>query len=145
MSTFDPDSFMNTSTEEKGSTSFVPVPEKDDYVATIKSAKPRAVKGDKLILDINWVIDDAEAADATGLEFPQVRQSIWLDMTEQGGLDMGSGKNITLNRLREAVGQNGAGSPWKPGDLEGAQARVMVKHRLYEDATYAEVKGVTKL
>ena len=145
MSTFDPDSFMNTSTEEAGSTSFTPVPERDDYTATIKSVKPRAVKGDKLILDVNWLIDDAEATNVTGMKFPQVRQSVWLDMTEAGGLDMGEGKNISLNRLREAVGQNQKGVSWKPGDLEGQMAKISVKHRLDGDNTYVDVKGVVKL
>lgn len=144
MSTFDEANFMNTETSEQGSTQFTPVPE-GDWRALVKDIKPRTVKDDQVILDVNWLIDEAAVTDVTGMESPTVRQSIWLDTTSNGGLDMGKGKNIGLNRLREALGQNIAGSPWKPGMLVGMVARVTVKHRMANENTYADVKGVAKL
>lgn len=142
MSTFDEAAFMQTETTEQGSTAATPVPE-NEYVAVIKDAKPRPVKDDRMILDVQWAIDDPEATKATGIPFPTVRQSIWLDMAGVG-LDMGKGKNVALNRLREAVGQNIAGKVWKPTDLIGQVARITVKHRIAEENVYADVKAVAK-
>lgn len=142
-STFNPETFMNTSTTEAGSTKYTPVPE-EDYPASIKEVKPREAKG-RGILDINWEIVDERAKAATGMESSVVRQSIFLDLTESGGLDMGKGKNIPLNKLREAVNQNAPGKTWQPGMLLGQVALVKVTHRLVDDNIYADVKGVTKL
>ena len=143
MSTFDESAFMQNETTEQGSTQATPVPE-NDYVAVVKDIKPRPVKDDRMILDVLWSIDDPEATKATGMPFPTVRQSIWLDITESGGLDMSKGKNIGLNRLRDAVGQNVAGKVWKPTDLIGQAARVTVKHRMVEEIVYADVKATAK-
>lgn len=140
---FDADSFMSQTTEGEMSTEFTPVPE-GERNAVIDSINPRETssdKGDFVILDITWKLDDAEAAEVTGIENPSVRQSIFLDMTESGGLDMGKGKNIQLGRLREAVGQNKPG-PWAPSMLIGSVAKIRIEHRQYEGRTFADVKGV---
>ena len=142
-SVFDENAFMNNETSEQGSTVATPIPE-GEYMAVIKDIKPRSVKDNRLILDVIWAIDDPEVTKATGIPFPTCRQSVWLDTTETGGLDMSKGKNITLNRLREAVGQNIGGQPWKPGNLVGQNARVTVKHRIDGDNVYADVKGTAK-
>jgi hypothetical protein len=76
---------------------------------------------------------------------PSVSQSLMLDMTESGALAVGTNKNVNLGRLREALGQNVSGRPWSPNMLQGQVARISVKHRLWEDKTFAEVKGVVKL
>lgn len=139
-SVFNPDTFMNTVLEEANETSFVPVPE-GEYVAVIKAVKARSAK-ESAVLDVTWGIDDPEVAKATGFENPQVRQSVFLDVTEQGGLDMGKGKNIHLGRLREAVGQNQKGKPWQAGNLIGQVAKIKIAHRTYEGEIQADVKGV---
>lgn len=143
-STFNPDTFMNSETQEKGSTQSTPVPE-GEYVAVIKSVAARETKNEKHLLDIQWAVDDPAATEATGIEFPQVRQSIWLDLTPDMGLDMSKGKNIGLNRLRDALGQNVAGKAWNPKHLDGQQAKVTVKHRIDGDNVYVDVKGVAKV
>jgi len=139
---FDADQFMSTSTEGAMDTEFTPVPE-GEYQAVVKSIKPRE-SGEYVILDVTWAIDDAEVSEVTGLDNPTVRQSIFLDMTENGGLDMSKGKNIGLGRLRDAVNQN-TGGAWSPAMLEGQVAKVRVSHRLYEGRTYTDVKGVAKV
>ena len=140
---FDPDQFMNAETEGEISTEFTPVPE-GEYNALITGVNARSTsseKGEYVILDVTWAIDDAQVSEAVGMDNPTVRQSIFLDTTESGGLDLSKGKNIQLGRLREAVGQNDPG-PWAPSRLEGNVAKVRVAHRMYDGRTFADVKGV---
>lgn len=142
MSQFDPDMFMNQVTTDSTDTKFTPVPvgEFKAVIADVKAAKA----GDKPVLNITWNVDSDEARAATGMDKPQVRQTIWLDLTEQGGMDMGKGKNVGLGKLREALGQNRAGQPWSPGMLNGCVAMIMVGHRAGKEAgeVFADVKAV---
>jgi hypothetical protein len=142
-SVFNPDTFMNTSTTDALSTTYTPVPE-GEWTAVIKEIKPRVAK-EAIILDILWAVDEPEVIQATGMKVPIVRQSIFLDMTESGGLDIGKGKNIGLGKLREALGQNQKGQAWAPGNMLGGVAKIRVAHRMYEDTVQADVKGVTAL
>lgn len=144
MSTFSADAFLNTETSDALSTSSLPVPE-GEYPAAVKEIKARTTASGKSILDVTWAIDSPEAAAATGVTTPTVRQSIFLDLTDSGGLDSAPGKNPQLGKLREALGQNQKGKPWKPGMLIGGVALVTIKHRQVEDATFADVKGTAKL
>lgn len=149
MSVFSPESFMQSQFTEALETHFVAVPE-GEYPAVIKSvecASWQSRDGAKagLKLDLTWAIDDEGVKQSTGMAEPQVRQSIMLDLTDSGGLAIGPNRNVNLGRLREAVGQNQSGKPWNPSMLQGQVARVSVKHRLYEDQTFAEVKGVARL
>lgn len=140
---FDADNFLSTTTEGEMSTDFVPIPE-GEYSAFVKSVAARNTSSDKgefVILDVTWAIDDAEVAQTVGIDNPSVRQSIFLDIADNGGLDLGKGKNIQLGRLREAVRQNDGG-PWAPSMLEGQVAKVRVEHRLHEGRIFADVKGV---
>lgn len=144
-SAFDPDLFMNTSTTDSNDTNFVPVPT-GEFNAVIDEVKP-GMAGDKPVLKVKWLIDDAEVREVTGQEKPAVTQTVWLDLTAGGGLDMGKGKNVGLGRLREALGQNTPGKPWGPGMLMGQVARVQISHRPGKEAgeIYADIKQVTAL
>ena len=143
-STFDPEMFMNQQTTDSNSTTYTPVPEKE-LQAYIKDVKA-GTAGDKPVLNVTWATDDAEAREATGMDEPTVRQTIWLDLTPQGGLDMGKGKNVGLGKLREALGQNEPGQPWAPGMLFGQAAMISVKHRAGKDGeVFADVKAVAAL
>jgi len=139
---FDSDSFMSATSEGEMSTEFVPVPE-GEFNAVIDGVKVREAKGN-VLLDVSWNIDDAAVAEATGRDKNTVRQTLFLDMTDGGGLDLSQGKNVQLGKLREALGQNGPGA-WSPSMLDGNVAKVRVSHRMYEGTTYADVKGVTAL
>jgi len=146
MSTFNPDQFLNTETNDATSTAYTPIPE-NEYTACVKEIKPRVTTSGKAILDVVWGIDDADGSieAATGMKQSTVRQSIFLDVTESGGLDTGKGKNVQLGKLREALSQNTPGKVWRPGDLIGGVAKVQVKHRIVDDATYTDIKSVTRL
>jgi hypothetical protein len=67
-----------------------------------------------------------------------------LDLTEEGMLATGKGRNVLLGRLREATGLNQSGEPFAFPMLTGRPAKVQVAHRLYEGQIYAEVKGTAK-
>lgn len=149
MSTFSPESFMNSQFTDANETTFKAVPE-GEYQAVInkvEAATWQSKDGTKsgLKLDLDWIVDDESVRQSTGMAEPHVKQSIMLDLTESGALAVGTNKNVNLGRLREAVGQNASGRPWSPPMLQGQVARISVKHRLWEDQTFAEVKGVAKL
>lgn len=140
MSNFDPDLFLSAQTTEANSTQSTPVPE-GEYNAVISSVEVRQAKT-STIMDVKWAIDDAAVTEATGIKNPTVRQSVFLDITANGGLDTSKGKNTQLGRLREAVKQNKAGQPWSPAQLSGSVARITVKHRIDGENIYTDVKGV---
>lgn len=117
MSTFDPDSFLDTNVEGALSTHIVPIPE-GEYQAFISDVKARQAKESR-ILDVHYKILDSELEKKLGREEVTVRQSMFLDFTEDGALDNSEGKNVRLGRLREAVGQN-TGKRWSPRQLVGA-------------------------
>lgn len=132
-STFDPQAFLSSSTDQEGSTKVSPFPE-GDYVATIEKVDARSGvigQGDRqgeqwVALEVTYKLQDLpgenleEIAENIGRGDKLVRQSYFLDTTPEGGLDMGQGKNLRLNRLREAIGQNLAGVPWSPAMMQGA-------------------------
>lgn len=147
MSAFNPDTFLNTEATEANATAYTPVPE-GEFNASIKTIKPRVLTDGRAVLDISWVVDDEQARTETGMAEPSVRQTIWLDTTESGGLDFGKGKNVGLGRLRDAVGQNQAGKPWAPGMLVGQVAKVKVSHSIDKRdgvTIQADVKAVLPL
>ena len=127
MSTFNPDSFLNTVTKEATSTETLLVPA-NDHQAFIESIKPRQ-QGEWAVLDTNWQVSDEAIEKEIGRK-PIVKQSLFLDITETGGLDFGKGRNVQLGKLREALGQNQNGKSWSPGMLVGGVATVRVEHNL---------------
>lgn len=145
---FDPDTFMQSATSEAGSTKFEPLPA-GEYMGIIEDvAKPRAA-GERVVMDVTFKLMNvpADVAAAQGKTTFTVRKGYFLDLTQNNALDMGKGKNIDLNRLREAVGQNTAGKPWKPIDLKGAgpvKLQVSLRPDKNSDAVYNDVKSVGK-
>jgi hypothetical protein len=153
MSTFDPSTFMNQTFYGTNSTSRTPIPEGEyPMIAKKVEVDPWQSKKDPtkagLKLNVQWAVDSAAVREVTGLSEPTCRQSIMLDLTETGGLDMGKGKNVGLGRLREAVGLNTPGQPFSFAMIEGRAAKGRVAWRVADDGTetiYDEVKAVTKL
>jgi hypothetical protein len=147
MSTFNPEAFMQSSVSEASDTQYLQVPE-GEFAAAIDAVTPRTTQTGKALLNVKWKVTDPVAQEATGMAEPTVFQTIWLDVTEQGGLDMGKGKNVGLGKLRDALGQNKPGQPWSPGMLVGGVAKIKVAHSIdkRDNVTInAEVKAVTKL
>lgn len=94
-------------------------------------------------LEVQYLILDPQVEASLGRQ-PLVRSSIMLDVTSNGGLDHGKGKNFRLGALREAVGQNQEGRPWSPKMLEGNSVIVKVKHRMDGDQVFADIERVRK-
>lgn len=142
---FNPDQFMQTVVEGEMDTKRQPVPA-GEYTSMIDSVTPR-VAGDAPILDVYFAIDDPAVKQALGREKITVRQTCWLDLTPEGGLDNGPGKNVDLGRIRAAVGQNGPNA-WSPSMLIGQACKVKVTHKPAKDGSgdvYDNVGGVSKL
>jgi len=150
--TFDADSFLQSSTTEANDTKIIPCPV-GEFAAIIDKIIPKQVQFNggtetRIVLDVQWLIEDAGAKAATGRDVVTVKQAIFLDTTPTGGLDMGQGKNVALGRLREAVGKNSPGEPFSFAMLPGLMAKVSVSHRPDKNdpsISYAEVKMATKL
>jgi hypothetical protein len=98
-----------------------------------------------IALDIIWLVEDSGVRQALGRDTITVKQGIMLDLTSQGGIDDGEGKNIGLGRLREAVNKNNPHEPFSFAMLPGLSAKIAVTHRISGEDTFAEVKAVTKL
>lgn len=127
--------------------------EESEYPAVIEGpwgevTKIRVEKGYP-ILDIQWRPNAPELQNKLGVDkLPLVRQSIFLDVTPAGGLDMGPFKNGDLNRLREAIDLNRDGQRWSFQDFIGKGAKVKVVHKPNKDDPlnpYVNVVSVTRL
>ena len=142
MSVFDSSKLLNTVFEDSFSTASIPVPE-GEFVGFISKFEIRTV-GDKPVLELTWKLDSHEVAEATGRDENTVRQTCWLDLTATGALDGSAGKNTQLGKVRDALGQNVSGKPWRIGDLQGGVALVRVKHKTDADGNVnANVSRVT--
>ena len=145
---FDPNSFFEQVITEVGSTEAVPIPA-GEYLATIdkKEVTTWQKKDDPSVsglkLKITWSLEDQAVRDLLGRDKVVVSQDIMLDITETGGLDMGKGRNVELNRLRAAVDLNVSGFSFH--QLDGRMARVTVKQEQDKNDPqkfYARVKAV---
>lgn len=147
MSMFDADSFLHAQVTDANDTKRTPVPV-GEYLGVVSDVKirPWQSKTDStkagLALDVTWELDDANLKASLGRDKITLRQGIMLDLTEQGGLDMGKGKNINLGRLRTACQLNQPGQPFAFSMLPGRLAKVSVSHRVDGDDVYDEVKSV---
>lgn len=156
--TFNPEVFLNTTTNEANSTEMLAVPE-GEYVAvsspvTAESFSSYDIKnGDRAgqkgySLNVEWTINDDNGALKEYLgRAPKVRQNIMLDLSGDGALEFGKGRNVGLGQLREALNQNATGRPWQFSQLGGQVAKIKVKHTLdtKNGKTYVNVVNVAKL
>lgn len=150
---FDVTSFLDSTTTEANSTVATPVPE-GEFTAIVDKIDARTWTSKKdptmsgVTLEVIWNIDDQGVKDLLGRDKITVKQGVMLDLTDAGSLDFGKGRNVSLGKLREALGLNVPGQAFAPSMLVGRMGKVMVKHRIdgdKPDVIYAEVRGVAKL
>jgi hypothetical protein len=146
---FNPQEFLDASVSTANDTKIIPVP-MGEYHGIVEKVAPRQWQSKDgtqtgVALDIFWMVEDAGVKEFLGRQSVTCKQGIMLDMTPQGGLDMSTGKNVGLGRLREAVGKNTPGEHFSFAMLPGLSARIAVNHRIVGDDVYAEVKSVAKL
>lgn len=128
----------------------LPAVDAGEYTALVKDVKARSgtySKGERqgqrfVAVDITWTIDDQGVREKTGLDSPQVRQSIMIDLTPGGGFDLGKGKNVGLGKLRAALGMNDPTVPFSFEQLKGRIARVKVTNRV-DDRPDSSTRGET--
>lgn len=158
-SPFNPELLMGLTVNDANSTEIIQIPE-GEYIGVIggigadnfrsydiRKGPNAGSKGYSLDMKVALNDEGGQLKEHLGRE-PEVRYSIMMDVTKDGTIDMGKGRNVGLGRLREAVGQNGTGRPWSFGMLGGQVVKVKVKHRIDNNVTpartYAEVADVTK-
>lgn len=149
--TFDPDAFMTESYEAATDTRYVPVPE-GEYPAVIEKVDlKQSTKDNKTFypFEVTWNIQDQGVQQLLGQEKVLVRQTIFLDFNEQGNaLDFGTGKNVALGKLREALGMNDPSQRFSLKSLEGQAAKVFIKQTPKKDdpeTIYSNVSKVVSL
>lgn len=74
----------------------------------------------------------------------KLTDSIMLDLNDQGGLDLGLGKNSGLRRYREALDMNKPGDTFSPRKMMGQPILVKLTHEMYQDQVQERIGGVTK-
>lgn len=143
---FDPQAFLDATFTDANSTELIPMDE-GEYPATINEVKvdewakkDGSAKGLKLVLTYE-VLDEAQKAKTKRTKL-NVRQDIMLDLAPSGGLDMGEGKNVTLGKLRAAVGKNRPGESFSFRMLVGCTVKVRVGLRDHEGRKFEEVRAV---
>lgn len=150
-SIFNVEQFLGTTTDQIGPTFYVRVPD-GEYRASITKIDGKRIEAKKgpntgtqyTVLDITWQVHDDAIAAKLNMEKPTARQSLFVDLTPEGGLDFGTNKNVQLSRLRDAVGQMRKGRAWAPSHLLGQSATVLVKGDV-NDETGEERAIVTKV
>lgn len=152
MSTFDSVQFLIQESDASIDTKIVPIPLRaEPYQAQVDRVNAKEVNtkdGPRIVMDLTWEILDENVKKKLGLKKVTVRQGVFLDLTDEGAIDMSKGKNRQLGLIREAVGQNKDGKPWSPGMLQGQTANLTISHRPDEndpENVYSEVKRVTAL
>jgi hypothetical protein len=151
MSTFNAEQFASTSTSDAFDTKIIPVPDGPHRAQVVKldyrTLEAKDNNPERTIMEISWAVTDDKIKKLTGMELPTAKQSIWLDLTPEGGLDKGAGKNVALGQVREALGQNKPGKPWSPSHIMNGMATILVKgekDKQNPDITYARVTRVSK-
>jgi hypothetical protein len=145
MSTFDPNTFIDQQVDQSSETKTTPVPEAD-YPAVVKQVKGNALPKGQAILEVHWLIDDEQMAKQLNRDELVVRQTIFLDIAENGALEFGTNKNVQLGKVREALGQNKPGQVWAPRMLEGrGPAMIKVTHRVDPNDPSIKYDGVSRV
>lgn len=147
---FNLDAFASGSFEGEGDTRRLQI-ETKEYNAVVagpfgEEGKTRLQQTEKggLMLVIVWQLDDEEQRQKLQLEkMPTRRQSIFLDLTPNGALDMGPYKNADLNRLRDVFGLNVPGKQWRFQDFVGQPARIKIENRTNKEDPENPYQNVT--
>lgn len=148
MSNFDPQSFLDATMSEP-LTKRPPI-NPGSYSATIGEPKSRnwqsrdgSKSGVALDVPLEIVLDGAEAT-RVGQPSVIVSDSVMLDLTESGTIDIGPGKNRKLRNYREATNLNNPGDTFSPRMLQGRTVKVAVKHDVVDGEVYERIGAVAK-
>lgn len=148
-SAFNPEAFLDaTLTDPTEKRKPLPV---GDYTAIIGAVTARAWQGraDTTKSGIAWDIPltiDVPAAVQAELGMDQstlnLKDSIMLDLTDNGTIDNGPGKNRRLRAYREATDMNKPGDVFSARKMEGRVILVKIAHDMWEGQPIERVTGV---
>lgn len=148
MSTFDSANFLNTVYTDSHATQYVPIPE---GVYPCITGVPNVVSGSAKSdgkpwyrLDLPIIIDSPEVAQLLGRDEVKSKFSVMLDV-ENGVLASGTGRNVQLGRLREALGLNDPGQEFALTMLGGRSAKCQVSHRAHPTRAGEVIAEVTEI
>ena len=149
MSQFDPQAFLDA-TLDAPLTKRPPIMP-NSYSATIGEVKSRAWAsrdGTKsgIAYDVPLEVQlDPQEAGRIGQPTVIISDSIMLDLTEDGKIDIAPGKNRKLRAYREATSLNVAGQSFNARMLQGRMVKVAVKHDSGDDGeVYERIGAVAK-
>ena len=145
---FDPNAYLDLPIEEAFERRpLVPV---SDYVATITDLQARQwTSKDKtdsqgrpktgIAYDVSLELDiPLEVKEKVGLKpdfVLKLKDSIMVDLNENGGLDTAAGANRQLRNYREALDMNKAGVTFRPREMVGRRLLVKIKHEQYPEGS----------
>ena len=156
MQTFDPTAFLDLPVDaplERRS----PIPAQD-YLAIIQEVNARQWQSkDKtnsdgspktgIVYDVTLAVQvppEVKAAANLSMDTLTMRDSIMLDLNDQGGIDTAPGRNRALRAYREALDMNKPGEIFRAREMAGRLIRVRVKHEEYQGNIQERVDGVAK-
>ncbi len=87
---------------------------------------------------------DEKARLGIDMDTIQLTDTIMLDLTENGTLDMAPGKNNQLRKYREALDMNKPGEPFSARRMQGQPILVKLTHELYQGEIQERIGGVAK-
>lgn len=147
---FDANALLNAVTTAATSTEYTLLPPGEEFTGLIKEVKlETGIKEGREWAKANILVEASgqKVRDAlnNGRDKVTIRHGLFLDITESGGLATGPGVNVQLGKLREAVGQNKAGDPWKFQDLVGQNVIFTVKHRKVDEEVFQDIAKILPL
>jgi hypothetical protein len=151
MSSFDPQSFLDAQITEP-TVKRPPLPV-GDYTAVIGEITARAWQGktDPTKSGIAWDIPlsvevPADVQAQLGLTTATItlKDSVMIDLTSEGMIDNGVGKNRRLRNYREATDLNKAGDVFSARKMVGTVIKVKVAHDVWEGEPIEKIAGVAK-
>lgn len=147
-SAFDPATFASMTFTGANSTESSPVPVGEWHALCTKQEITRwqSKDGSKAGLKSTLIfeIEDPTVTEVTGRPKSFVRYEMMLDLTPEGGLDMGKGMNVNLGRTRAAMSLNDPTVPFSFDQFVGRPAVIAIKHEEWEGRLQARCHGVAK-
>jgi hypothetical protein len=147
MSDFDPSVFLDATITEV-QVKRPPLPAGADFIGTVGEPKFRQNQGKQDPTKVYTSVDIPILLDTSLVEGQPktltLNYGFLLEITEQGTIDTGPGKNSKLRLLREALGMNTFGTPFNFRAAQGRTVRAKIGHREYNGEVYDEVVAVSK-
>ena len=152
MSVYDPQTFASMTFTGSNSTESTPIPAGEhEFEITGQKIEGWQAKSDstkaglKAILALKAVDADGSISAVTGRKENVTRYEMMLDLTPEGGLDMGKGMNVRLGRAREACNINDPTRPFAFDMFIGHRVKGMVSHDVWKGQVVANVDSISKV